>query len=284
MKNTVSNDLPPLAPGLYLVATPIGNLRDISLRALDTLAGADLVVCEDTRVTGKLLHAFGIDKKMWSYNDHNAAEKRGPILNALKGGGKIALVSDAGTPLVSDPGYKLVRDCLDEGIRVTALPGANAPLTALQLSGLPSDKFSFIGFLPQKSGARKALLSEWKNAPGTLVLFETGPRLAASLADAADVLGDRDAAVVRELTKLYEESKRGTLRELAASYAEPPKGEIVVVISGPSEAEATEKDILAMLETALKTMSVRDASESVAAATGMPKKEIYRMALGIGRR
>jgi 16S rRNA (cytidine1402-2'-O)-methyltransferase len=278
---------PPLSPGLYLVATPIGNLRDISLRALDTLAAADVVICEDTRVTGKLLHAFGIDKKMISYNDHNAGQKRSHIIGALQNKGKIAFVSDAGTPLVSDPGYKLVRECLLLGLNVTALPGANAPLTALQLSGLPSDQFSFIGFLPQKSGARKEHLQEWKSSRGTIILFETGPRLAASLADMAETLGaERPAAVVRELTKLYEESRRGTLSELAAAYEaeDAPKGEIVVVIGGATETEADDETIEAMLQKALKTMSVRDASESVAAATGRPKKAVYQMALGLGKR
>jgi 16S rRNA (cytidine1402-2'-O)-methyltransferase len=286
MIHPVSSPPPPLSPGLYLVATPIGNLRDISLRALDTLAAADLVVCEDTRVTGKLLHAFGIDKKMLSYNDHNGAMRRGPLIEALEKGGKVAFVSDAGTPLVSDPGYKLVRECLELGINVTALPGANAPLTALQLSGLPSDQFSFIGFLPQKSGARRAHLQEWKNSRGTLIMFETGPRLAASLADIAEVLGGgREAAVTRELTKLYEESRRGTLKELAAAYGaeDPPKGEIVVVVAGAAEEAAGEEDVAALLEKALVTMSVRDAAESVAAATGLPKKAVYRMALGMGR-
>jgi 16S rRNA (cytidine1402-2'-O)-methyltransferase len=278
---------PPLAPGLYLVATPIGNLRDISLRALDTLAAADLIACEDTRVTGKLLHAFGIEGRMLSYNDHNAAQRRGPILKALAEGGRVALVSDAGTPLVSDPGYKLVRECLEAGLPVTSLPGANAPLTALQLSGLPSDKFSFIGFLPPKSGARRALLAQWRGSPGTLLMFESGPRLAAALADLAAALGgEREAAVLRELTKLYEESRRGTLAGLAAAYAgeDPPKGEIVIAVAGAQEKEAGEEDISALLQKALETMSVRDAAESVSAATGAPKKTVYQMALGLARR
>jgi 16S rRNA (cytidine1402-2'-O)-methyltransferase len=270
-----------LAPGLYLVATPIGNLRDITLRALDVLAAADFIVCEDTRVTGKLLNAYEIKKKMLPYNDHNAPKQRGPVVEALAAGGRVAMVSDAGTPLVSDPGFKLVRDCLDLGIPVTALPGANAPLTALQLSGLPSDKFSFLGFLPPKSAARKKLLGGWKNSPAPLIVFETGPRLADSLADMKEALGDRPAAVVRELTKLFEESRRGLLSELLAAYEEegPPKGEIVVVIGGAPEEESTAEDVEALLQKAMETMSVKDAAAFVAAQTGRPKKEVYEAAL-----
>lgn len=274
----------PLAPGLYLVATPIGNLRDITLRALDVLAAADLVVCEDTRVSGKLMQAYGIKAKLLPYNDHNAGKQRGPIVEKLAAGGRVALISDAGTPLISDPGYKLVRDCLDLGIMVTTLPGANAVLPALQLSGLPSDRFTFAGFSPAKSAARREWLQGLRAAPGTLVTYETGPRLAAALADMAAVLGgDREAAVVREITKMFEESRRGTLGSLAAAYAEEdaPKGEIAVVIGAGVTQEATAEDVDTMLRTALATLSVRDAAAHVAAATGLPKKQIYERALQV---
>ena len=274
----------PLAPGLYLVATPIGNLRDITLRALDVLAAADLVVCEDTRVSGKLMQAYGIKAKLLPYNDHNAAKQRGPIVEKLVAGGRVALISDAGTPLISDPGYKLVRDCLDLGIMVTTLPGANAVLSALQLSGLPSDRFTFAGFSPAKTAGRREWLQELAAAPGTLVIYETGPRLAAALADMAAVLGgDREAAVVREITKMYEESRRGTLAALAEAYADEaaPKGEIVVVIGAGAEKVASTADVDALLRAALGTLSVRDAAAHVAAATGLPKKQIYERALQV---
>lgn len=274
----------PLAPGLYLVATPIGNLRDITLRALDVLAAADLVVCEDTRVSGKLMQAYGIKAKLLPYNDHNAGKQRGPIVEKLAAGGRVALISDAGTPLISDPGYKLVRDCLDLGIMVTTLPGANAVLSALQLSGLPSDRFTFAGFSPAKTVGRKEWLQTLVSAPGTLVIYETGPRLAAALADMAAVLGgEREAAVVREITKMYEESRRGTLASLAEAYAgeDAPKGEIVVVIGTGTEKEASAEDVDDMLRAALATLSVRDAAAHVAAATGLPKKQIYERALQV---
>lgn len=277
----------PLAPGLYIVATPIGNLRDITLRALDVLAGADLLVCEDTRVTGKLVEALGLPKKkMLSYNDHNADSRRGGVLAALAEGKSVALASDAGMPLVSDPGYKLVRDCLDLGIQVTTVPGPSAVLAALQLSGLPPDKFVFLGFLPPKTAARKKFLAAWAAVPATLVAFETGPRLASSLADMAEVLGaDRPAAVAREITKKFEESRRDTLSRLAAMYSEedPPKGEIVVVIGPPEEKAVAADDLDARIKEALKGMSVRDAAAFVAQATGAPKKKVYERALALGK-
>ena len=276
----------PLPPGLYLVATPIGNLRDITLRALDVLAEADILVCEDTRVTGKLLAAYDLKKKMLSYNDHNADQKRGGILEALSGGARVALVSDAGTPLVSDPGFKLVRDCLDLGLPVSALPGANAPLTALQMSGLPSDKFSFLGFLPPKTEGRKKVLREWADVPGTLVIFESGPRLAASLADMLDVLGDRPAAVVREMTKMFEESRRGSVSSLARAYEEegPPKGEIVVVLGAAEKRDFDEDQVNALLKEAVRTLSVKDAAAQVAEITGLSKKALYERALRLPSR
>lgn len=275
-----------LPAGLYLVATPIGNLRDITLRALDVLAGVDAIICEDTRVTGKLLSAYDIKKKMMVFNDHSESRERGPVIEALSSGGALALVSDAGTPLVSDPGYKLVRDCLDLGIAVTAVPGANAALSGLQLSGLPPDKFSFLGFLAPKSAARKKQMQPWRHSPAPLIFYETGPRLAESLSDMADVLGDRDAAVVREITKMFEESRRGTLAQLAAHYEEAgaPKGEIVVVVDGAKEDQAGEEDIEDMLKKALADMSVKDAAAFVAQQTGQPKKAIYEKALSLHKK
>ncbi len=269
----------PLAPGLYLVATPIGNLGDMTQRALDALKSASVVYCEDTRVTGKLLHMLNIEAQLKVYNDHSAP--RDQIIKLVKAGKSVALASDAGTPLVSDPGYKLVKACIDEGLYVTSVPGANAALTALQLSGLPSDAFSFIGFLPPKSGARKDVLQKWTRAPGSLIAFETGPRLSASLRDALDALGDRQAAVARELTKRFEEVRRGALSELAAYYqdAGAPKGEIVVVI-GPPEIKAFGRDeVAALIAEELEGRSLRDAAQFVAEKTGWPRKDVYNLAL-----
>lgn len=270
-----------LSPGLYLVATPIGNLRDITLRALDVLGAVDLIVCEDTRVTGKLLKAFGIEKKLMAYNDHNAARRRGPILETLGSGGRVALVSDAGMPLISDPGFKLVRDCLDLGLFVTTLPGANAPLAALQLSGLPSDKFSFLGFLPPKSEARRKVMNAWTEVPGTLIVFESGPRLIDSLSDMRELWGDRPAAVVREITKIYEESRRDSLSHLIAFYEEggPPRGEIVVIAGPAAPKERSEDELASLLQEALETMGVKEAAAHVAAQTGESRKKLYELAL-----
>ena len=273
-------DAPPLTPGLYLVATPIGNLRDITLRALDTLRTVDLIAAEDTRMTGKLLHLLGLPKKQLTiYNDHATDAQRDALLNAIREGKSVALVSDAGTPLISDPGYRLVRACREAGLPVTSLPGANAPLTALQLSGLPSDRFTFIGFLPPKSAARRTVLAEWKDIPSTLILFETGPRLPASLADMADILGDRQACVTRELTKLHEEARTATLTELATYYSEAPKGEIVVVIGPAAVAAMSYDDLAKQLKTALETMSMRDAVDAITIASGAPRKKLYELAL-----
>ncbi|WP_142849058.1 16S rRNA (cytidine(1402)-2'-O)-methyltransferase [Telmatospirillum sp. J64-1] len=274
------------AAGLYLVATPIGNIRDITLRALDVLAGADLVACEDTRVTAKLLGLLGLKAPLFAYHDHNA-DRAGPaLLEKLRAGLAVALVSDAGTPLVSDPGFRLVRACVEEGIPVTSLPGPSAPLTALQLSGLPSDRFLFAGFLPNKSSARRTVLAELAGVPATLIFFESPHRLAESLEDMAAVLGGRDAAVARELTKLFEEVRRAPLPTLAAHYAEAggPKGEVVVVVGPPGEAEAASaEDVDALLRDALADASVRDAAATVAAATGRPRREIYARALELAK-
>lgn len=272
-----------LAPGLHLVATPIGNLRDITLRALEVLAGVDLIVCEDTRVSKKLCDAYDIRAQLVPYNDHNADRQRGGIIARLAQGEKVALISDAGTPLVSDPGFKLVRDCLDLGINVTSLPGANAPLSALQLSGLPSDKFCFIGFLPPKETARRKVLEEWKNVPATIVAFETAPRLFESLRDIEKIMGAREAAVARELTKMFEEVRRGKISELIAHYEAEgaPKGEIVLVIAPPGQKIYDDEELNRMLRGALKDMSTKDAAAFVAESTGMPKKKLYEMALKI---
>src|SRR6202167_3427903 len=212
-------EAPALEPGLYVVATPIGNLRDITLRALETLASADLIACEDTRVTRKLLDRYGIATPLTPYHEHNAAKARPLLLRRLADGAAIALVSDAGTPLISDPGFKLVRAATDAGHTVTALPGASAVLAGLAVAGLPTDQFLFVGFLPPKEAARRARIAELARIPATLVLFETGPRVAATLADLATGLGLREAALCRELTKLHEEVRHGDLETLARTYA-----------------------------------------------------------------
>lgn len=276
------------APGLYLVATPIGNLDDITLRAMKILRGADLIACEDTRVTGKLLQLLGIEApRLTPYHEHNADRARPMLLAQLREGKVVALVSDAGTPLISDPGYRLVRDVVAEGLPVTSAPGASAVLTALQLSGLPSDRFLFAGFLPNKGGARRSALEELARTPATLVFYESPHRLADSLTDMAACLGAREVAVARELTKLYEEVRRGTLAELAAHYQEAggPKGEVVIVVGPPAPAEApTAQDIDALLVQALASMSARDAAAAVATATGLPKREVYARAIEMGQR
>ena len=271
------------APGLYIVATPIGNAADISLRALDLLRSADLVAAEDTRVTAKLFTRYGIKTRMTAYHDHNAERARPALLAKLAAGAVIALVSDAGTPLVSDPGFKLVRAALAAGIAVSALPGASAVLTALVLSGLPSDRFLFAGFLDSRAERRRRTLTELKAVPASLVFFESAQRLAESLAAMREVLGERDAAVGRELTKRFEEMRRGPLSELAAHYrdAGPPRGELVVVVGPPRDDEPVDLD--GLLRSALATQSLRDAADAVAAATGRPRREVYARALVLTR-
>jgi 16S rRNA (cytidine1402-2'-O)-methyltransferase len=272
-------------PGLYVVATPIGNAGDVTLRALALLRGADVVACEDTRVTAKLLALHGISASLVPYHDHNAERMRPLLLERMRGGEVVALVSDAGTPLVSDPGFKLVRETIAEGLPVTALPGASAPLAALVLSGLPSDRFFFAGFLPAKTAARRRALEEAAAVPASLIFFEAAPRLAAALADMAEILGDRPAAVARELTKLHEEVRRGALEELAAHYAAAgaPRGEVVIVAAPPEKrAAAPAQDAVdAQLLSALGAMSIRDASTAVAAATGLPRRDVYARALAL---
>lgn len=273
--------------GLYLVATPIGNLRDITLRAMDMLESCDALICEDSRVSGGLLAAYGIRKELIVYNDHASDRQREAVLERLRGGATLALVSDAGTPLVSDPGYKLVRAALAEDIYVSALPGPSAPVLALQLSGLPSDSFSFAGFLPAKTKARCEALETWAYAPGTLLFFETAPRLIESLSDMLSVLGDRPAAVLRELTKLYEEGVRGTLSALLAHYKEKgaPKGEIVVAVGGAAAPEAAgDADITRALKSALSVLGTKEASRLIAEIFDRPAKEVYNLALTLSPR
>ncbi len=270
-------------PGLHIVATPIGNLGDITLRALATLAGADLIACEDTRVTRKLLDRYSIATPLTPYHDHNAAIARPKLLQRLAGGAAIALVSDAGTPLVSDPGFKLVRAAQEAGHSVTALPGASAALAALTVAGLPTDQFFFAGFLPPKSVARRARFAELARVPATLVFFETGPRIAATLADLAAELGNREAAVCRELTKIHEEIRRGDLPALAqASAAGEIRGEFVLVVAPPSEQpNADDADVL--LREALARVSLKDAVGEVAVATGVSRRELYQRALALAK-
>ena len=270
-----------LAPGLYVTATPIGNARDITLRALDALKAVDLIVAEDTRVTAKLLAIHGISKPLLAYNDHNAARERPRLIARLREGARVALVSDAGTPLVSDPGFKLVRAAIEERLPVHAIPGASAALTGLVLSGLPSDRFLFAGFLPPRPGERQTALAELKTVRATLILFESGPRLAESLKQMADVLGMRSAAVAREMTKLHEEVRRGTLEELAHVYADEaaPKGEVTVLVSPPHEAETDFAAVDRALDQALAFMPLKPAAELIADLTGAPRKAIYARGL-----
>jgi len=267
------------------VATPIGNLRDITLRALDVLAGADRIACEDTRVTGKLLAAYGLKKSLTAYHDHNAAAARPKLLDAIGRGEAVALVCDAGTPLVSDPGYKLAAEAAAAGFAVTPIPGASAALAALSAAGLPSDRFLFAGFPPQKAGKRARWLAGLLAIDATLILYEGPSRLAATLAAIAEGAAERQVVVMRELTKLFEEHRRGTAADLAAHFqaAGPPKGEIVIVIGPPGAAEAAAPDLDALLDDALKAMSVKDAAKTVATATGLPKKEVYARALALSK-
>ena len=269
-----------VAPGLYLVATPIGNLRDMTLRALDVLAAADLVLAEDTRVTAKLLTAYGLRAKLERCDDHASARAAEIAVERLKAGEVVALVSDAGTPLVSDPGYVVARAAINEGLPVHPIPGASSLLAALCLAGQPADRVLFAGFLPPKSGARKTMLEELRTGRQTLVFFESGPRLKDSLTDMTEVLGDRPAAVTRELTKLYEEAVRGTLSELAADpRCDAPKGEIVVVI-GPGEAEvASAADADAALAEAMTRLPPGEAAAEVSKALNLPRKPLYKRAL-----
>lgn len=276
---------PQQSPGLYLVSTPIGNLRDITIRALETLAGADVIACEDTRVTRKLLDHFGIATPLTPYHEHNAASARPKLLARLAAGESIALVSDAGTPMISDPGYKLVRATHEAGHAVTSLPGPSALLAALTNAGLPTDRFFFEGFLPAKASQRSARIAQLARIPATLVLFESGPRLADALAALASGFGDRDAAVCRELTKLHEEVRRDTLSKLAQDYARglETRGEIVIVIAPPAESEAPPdaSELDDIIRNSLARLSLKDAVSEIAESTGVPRREVYQRALAL---
>jgi 16S rRNA (cytidine1402-2'-O)-methyltransferase len=278
-------EVPRLAGGLHIVATPIGNLRDVTLRALEVLAGADLVACEDTRVTRRLIDHYGIATPLTPYHDHNAETARPRLLARLASGAAVALVSDAGTPLVSDPGYRLVRAVREAGHPVTAIPGPSAVLAAVAVAGLATDRFLFDGYLPAKAAERRSRIAELAAFPATLVLFETGPRLAAALADLAAGLGAREAAICRELTKLHEEVRRGDLATLAAEAAAagPPRGEIVLVVAGPptDRRRPDAGEIDEALRAALRRASVKDAVAEVAAMTGAARREVYRRALAL---
>jgi len=283
--NHTSNKLP---AGLHVVATPLGNLGDISRRAIEALTGADLIACEDTRVTKRLLQALGLGApRLIRYDDHATDRDRSMLIDAMRAGKAVALVSDAGTPLIADPGYRLVRAAHEAGLRVTAVPGPSSVITALSISGLPTDRFLVNGFLPQRAGPRRKTLETLARIPATLVILESPHRLADSLADMAAVLGPREAVVARELTKLFEETRRGRLDALAAHYAQagPPKGEVVVVV-GPPEADAESEAAESLddrLAAALATTSVRDAAALVATATGLPRKQVYARALELAK-
>ena len=272
----------PIAPGLHIVATPIGNLADVTLRALATLAAADAVLAEDTRVSRHLLDRYEIFTPLVAYHEHNAAQARPRLIARLAAGEALALISDAGTPLISDPGYKLAAEAVAAGIPLTSVPGPSAALAALTSAALPTDRFFFEGFLPPKASARRERINALAGIPATLVFYEAPSRLAAALADLAAELGPRPAAIARELTKLYEETRRGTLPDLAAHYAAEgaPKGEIVIVVGPPLAAPrldeaALDSEILA----ALGALSVKDAAAAVAAQTGLPRRQVYARAL-----
>ena len=268
-----------LQPGLYIVATPIGNLSDLSPRAASILARADLIAVEDSRVTATLLRHVGAKRPMLAYHDHNADRVRPGLIDRMAREA-VALVSDAGTPLISDPGYKLVRDARAAGIAVTTIPGPSAVIAALTLAGLPTDRFAFFGFLPAKAGAKAAAIAEAASFRGTLAFYESGPRLAATLAALRDGLGDREAAVAREISKRFEETATGSLSELAGRYCEaPPKGEIVIIVGPPGEAApAGAEEIDAALREAMARLSASRAAAEVAERLGVPRRAAYERA------
>lgn len=278
-------DAPPLAAGLHVVATPIGNLRDVTLRALEVLAAADVIACEDTRITRRLLDHYGIATPLTPYHEHNATEARPKILARLAGGGRVALVSDAGTPLISDPGFKLLREASEAGHAITAAPGASSVLAALSVAALPTDRFFFEGFLPPKQVSRQKRIGELSRIPATLVLFETGPRIAAALADLAAGLGPRPAVICRELTKLHEEVRRDELPALARAYEgdAETRGEFVIVIAPPGEDTTASGEVDALLRAALARTSVKEAVGEVTMATGLSRRDIYRRALELAK-
>jgi 16S rRNA (cytidine1402-2'-O)-methyltransferase len=273
-----------LGPGLYVVSTPIGNLADVTLRALAILAGADAILAEDTRVSRALLMRYGIDRPLAPYHEHNAAEARPRALKRIAEGQALALISDAGTPLISDPGYKLVAEAIAEGLAVTVAPGPSAALAALCVAGLPTDRFYFEGFLPARRAARRERINALAAVPGTLIFYESAGRLAETLADLALELGPRPAAVARELTKLHEEVRRGALDGLAAEYStrEPPRGEIVIVVgAGEARPPISEDALDREITESLVALSVRDAAAAVAAKHGLPRREVYARALAL---
>ncbi len=281
---TTSMDAGPLEPALYVVATPIGNLGDMTLRGLEVLAAADIVACEDTRVTRVLLSRYGIAARPMAYHEHNADRVGPKLLEALEGRRSIALVSDAGTPLVSDPGFRLVGEAIERGLRVVPVPGASAPLAALVASGLPSDSFFFAGFLPARDKARRGRLNEIAAVPATLLLFESPHRLSRTLQACVEVLGpDRPAAVCRELTKMYEEVRRGSLTQLADHYAGRPdvKGEIVLVIAPPAAEPVSEEAADDLLRSLLTDLSPAKAATEAAKRTGLPRKQLYQRLLAM---
>ena len=273
-----------LNPGLYVVATPIGNLADITVRALAILAGADAILAEDTRVSRTLLARYGIERPLSPYHEHNAAEARPRALKRIAEGQALALISDAGTPLISDPGYRLVAEAIAQGFAVAVAPGPSAALAALCVAGLPTDRFYFEGFLPSRQSARRERINELASVPGTLIFYEAPGRVAETLADLALELGPRPAAVARELTKLHEEVQRGALDQLAAKYAagEPPRGEIVIVVGAAEERPAVSEAVLDReIAGQLANLSVKDAAAAVAAKHGLPRRQVYARALAL---
>ncbi len=279
-------DAKPLAGGLYIVATPIGNLGDVTLRSLATLAASDVVLCEDTRVTARLLDAYQIRASLQSYRDHNGASRRPAIVKRLAAGQAVSLVSDAGMPLISDPGYKLVREAAAGGFAVRVIPGASAAIAGLALSGLPSDRFLFCGFLPAKQAGRRRELEALKTIDATLVFYEGISRVAAFMADAAAVLGDRQTAVTREVTKLHEEVLRGPASEIATTLASRDRirGEVTIIIAPPQKTPAEPGDIEAALKSALIDMPAGKAAAHVAKNLGVARQQAYAMALALKRK
>lgn len=280
-KMTVKTQPAPLTPGLYIVAMPIGNLRDITLRALDVLAGADVILAEDTRQSAKLLAAYDIKASLKSLHDHNEAGRIPEIIALLEAGKTVAQVSDAGTPLISDPGFKLARAVIEAGFDVIPIPGACAPIAGLMAAGLPTDKFLFAGFLPPKTTGRRKALEKLSTTPGSLVFFESGPRLTDSLTDMQAVLGDRPAVIARELTKTYEEFRRGPISDLIeGAKADPPRGEIVVIVAPLGKSERwTEGEIDAALTKHLPEMGAKRASAHIADLSGWAKRDVYQRAI-----
>jgi 16S rRNA (cytidine1402-2'-O)-methyltransferase len=281
--NPAQENAQKLAPGLYIVATPIGNARDITLRALEVLKGCDLIVAEDTRVTAKLLAIHGISKHLTAYNDHNAARERPRLLHRLRCSERLALVSDAGTPLISDPGYKLVREALAEGLPIETIPGPSAAVAALTLAGLPTDRFLFAGFLPTKSGPRRQTLEQLRPVPATLIFFESPHRLEVVLSEMRELLGNRQAAVARELTKLHEELRRGDLATLVQSYAgePPPKGEVTLLVAPPFDIEPDLARAERLLAKLLPHMRIGEAADAVSEAFDIQRRAIYERALAM---